>query len=126
MGVKTSISWTDATWNPARGCSIVSPGCHNCYAMRVAARFSAKGEPYEGLAKFSSVKRLPQWTGKVRLVPEHLADPLRWTTPRRVFVNSMSDMFHDGLSNEHIAAVFGVMAASTRHTFQLLTKRARR
>ncbi len=126
MGVKTEISWTESTWNPVRGCSIVSPGCHNCYAMRVAARFSAKGEPYEGLAKFSSVKRLPQWTGKVRLVREHLADPMRWTRPRRVFVNSMSDLFHEALSNEDIGAVFGVMAASPKHSFQILTKRAMR
>jgi len=94
--------------------------------MNVAARFSGKGQPYEGLAKFSSVKRLPQWTGKVRLVPEHLADPLRWTKPRRIFVNSMSDLFHEKLTNKEIAAVFGVMSAAPMHTFQILTKRARR
>jgi protein gp37 len=94
--------------------------------MGVAARFSDAGQPYEGLAKFSSKRRLPQWTGKVRLVPEHLADPLRWTKPRRIFANSMSDLFHEELSNEAIAAVFGVMAAAPQHTFQVLTKRARR
>lgn len=126
MGTKTKIEWTESSWNPTRGCSVVSPGCENCYAMHVAARFSDKGQPYEGLAKFSSVKRLPQWTGKVRIVPEHLGDPLRWTRPRRVFVNSMSDLFHEGLSNDEIAAVFGVMAAATQHTFQVLTKRAKR
>lgn len=126
MGEATKIQWTDATWNPVRGCNVVSDGCANCYAMGVAARFSDKGKPYEGLARFSDKRRLPQWTGEVRLVPEHLADPLRWTKPRRVFVNSMSDLFHEKLSNEQIAAVFGVMAAAPRHTFQCLTKRAKR
>ena len=126
MGDSTKIQWTESTWNPVRGCSVVSPGCENCYAMGVAARFSGEGQPYEGLAKFSPSRRLPQWTGKVRLVPEHLADPLRWTKPRRIFVNSMSDLFHEGLTNEEIAAVFGVMSACPQHTFQILTKRAKR
>jgi protein gp37 len=133
MGSKTSIEWTrgddgreGCTWNPVRGCSIVSPGCENCYAMRVAARFSNKDEPYEGLARFSPKRRIPQWTGKVRLVEEHLADPIRWTRPRRIFVNSMSDLFHEKLSDDEIAAVFGVMASAPRHTFQILTKRATR
>ncbi len=121
---KTKIQWTDTSWNPVRGCSVISAGCENCYAMNVAARFSGEGQPYEGLARFSKERRLPQWTGKVRLVPEHLGDPLRWTKPRRVFVNSMSDLFHDELSNEQIASVFGVMAAASTHTFQVLTKRA--
>ncbi len=133
MGTKTSIEWTRGddgsagrTWNPVRGCSIVSPGCENCYAMRVAARFSAEGEPYEGLARFSPKRRIPQWTGKVRIVPEHLADPIRWTRPSRIFVNSMSDLFHEKLSDDEIAAVFGVMASAPKHTFQILTKRAKR
>lgn len=126
MGDSTKIQWTESTWNPVRGCTVVSPGCEHCYAMGVAARFSGKGQPYEGLAKFSPARRLPQWTGAVHLVPEHLADPLRWTRPRRVFVNSMSDLFHERLTNEEIAAVFGVMAAAPRHTFQILTKRAKR
>jgi len=100
--------------------------------MRVAARFSAPGEPYHGLGKFSTRQRLPQWTGKVVLVREHLADPLRWTKPRRVFVNSMSDLFHDGLADSAIDQVLAVMAIcamrETRggHTFQVLTKRSRR
>lgn len=129
---ETSIEWTDVTWNPVRGCSRVSPGCGGargeggCYAERLAARFSGPGLPYEGLARRSEKRGLPQWTGVVRLVPEHLADPLRWKRPRRVFVNSMSDLFHEGLSNETIAAVFGVMAAAPQHTFQILTKRAKR
>ena len=127
MSDDTGIEWTDATWNPIRGCSRVSEGCRHCYAERVAARFSGPGMPYEGLTKIH--KTLPvqrRWNGEVRMVPEHLADPLRWRRPRRVFVNSMSDLFHESLTNEQIAAVFGVMAASPRHTFQVLTKRARR
>jgi protein gp37 len=124
MGDSTSIEWTDATWNPIRGCSRVSAGCTNCYAERVAARFSGKGQPYEGLAKMT--KSGPRWTGKVIAVDDHLGDPLRWDRPRRIFVNSMSDLFHEGLTNWQIAAVFGVMAAAPRHTFQVLTKRADR
>jgi protein gp37 len=124
MGTDTTISWTSATWNPVRGCTRVSAGCENCYAERVAARFSGPGLPYEGLARIG--KNGARWTGKVRMVPEHLADPLRWKKPRRIFVNSMSDLFHEGLTNEEIAAVFGVMAAAPRHTFQVLTKRPER
>jgi protein gp37 len=124
MADGTGISWTDATWNPVRGCSRVSEGCRNCYAERVAARFSGPGQPYEGLA--DRARKGSKWTGAVRLIPEHLADPLKWKRPRRIFVNSMSDLFHESLKNEQIAAVFGVMAMAGRHTFQVLTKRARR
>jgi protein gp37 len=119
------IAWSDETWNQIRGCSRVSTGCTRCYAEEVAARFSGPGLAYEGLATRGS-NGLPRWTGEVRMVPEHLADPLRWKRPRRVFVNSMSDLFHEKLTNEQIAAVFGVMAAAPRHTFQVLTKRAKR
>ncbi len=118
------IAWTEQTWNPIRGCSRVSEGCRNCYAETMAARFSGPGQPYEGLAK--ATPSGPRWTGKARVVEDHLADPLRWTRPRMVFVNSMSDLFHEALTNEQIAAVFGVMAAASRHTFQVLTKRAKR
>jgi len=124
VGERTGIQWTSATWNPVRGCSRVSEGCRHCYAEVVAARFSGPGLPYEGLAR--RVGGEARWTGKVRMVPEHLADPLRWKKPRRIFVNSMSDLFHEGLSFEQIAAVFGVMAAAGRHTFQVLTKRPQR
>lgn len=119
------ISWTDQTWNPVRGCSRVSAGCEHCYAETQAARFCGEGEPYHGLVRRTERGRA-QWTGAVRVVPEHLGDPLRWQRPRRVFVNSMSDLFHENLSSEDIAAVFGVMAASPTHTFQVLTKRANR
>lgn len=124
MGAKSSIEWTDATWNPIRGCSRISEGCLHCYAEGVAARFSGPGQPYEGLALRK--KSGPAWTGEVGFVPEHLGDPLRWKRPRRIFVNSMSDLFHEKLSNEQIAAVFGVMTASPQHTFQVLTKRPNR
>lgn len=126
MGETTGISWTDSTWSPLRGCSVASPGCENCYAAGIAARFSGSGLPFEGFAKKSAKRGLPQWTGKVELRPEHLADPLRWRKGRRIFVSSMSDVFHEELSNEDIAAIFGVMAAAPQHTFQVLTKRAER
>lgn len=121
---ETSIQWTDATWNPTRGCSRVSAGCERCYAERVAHRFSGPGEPYEGLTM--NTGKGPRWTGEVRLVPEKLAEPLRWRKPRRVFVDSMSDLFHEAVPFEYIAAVFGVMAACPQHTFQVLTKRPER
>lgn len=127
MADKTGISWTDATWNPIRGCSRISAGCVNCYAERVAGRFSGPGMPYEGLVKIS--RTLPvqrRWNGVVRMVPEHLADPLRWRKPRRIFVNSMSDLFHEGLDDEQIDLVFAAMLLAPRHTFQVLTKRAKR
>jgi protein gp37 len=125
----TGIQWTDATWNPTRGCSRVSPGCDNCYAMRQARRQSGAGAAYEGL----TVLRPPtasrpgvDWSGKVVLAKGALDVPLGWRKPRRIFVNSMSDLFHHALSDEEIAAVFGVMAACPQHTFQVLTKRPER
>jgi len=120
----TSIEWTDATWNPVRGCSRVSEGCRNCYAERQAARFRGDGDPFHGFAY--SDKAGPHWTGRVELIPSKLEEPLRWKKPRRIFVNSMSDLFHEKLSDEAIAAVFGVMAACPQHTFQVLTKRPKR
>lgn len=114
------ITWTEETWNPIRGCSKVSAGCANCYAETMAARFSGEGQPYAGLIEEGC------WNGKARLVREHLEDPLRWRRPRRVFVNSMSDLFHESLSFDEIASIFGVMAAAPQHTFQVLTKRAAR
>lgn len=124
MGDKTGIQWTDATWNPLRGCSRVSKGCTLCYAEKIAHRFSGPGEPYEGLISLG--QKGPRWNGNIKLVPDKLADPIHWTKSRMVFVNSMSDLFHSGVSNEYIAAVFGIMAASSKHTFQVLTKRPER
>lgn len=117
----TGIEWTDATWNPVRGCSRVSEGCRNCYAERVAARFSGEKLPFNGL-----VNAHGRWNGTVRLVGAALTKPLSWRNPRRIFVNSMSDLFHESLTNEEIARVFGVMAKTRWHTFQVLTKRAER
>lgn len=124
MSAKTGIEWTDETWNPIRGCSRVSEGCRHCYAERMAGRFSGPGQPYEGLAK--RVGGEARWTGKVRFDPKRLEDPLRWRKPRRVFVNSMSDLFHESLPDEVIADIFMVMALARRHTFQVLTKRPER
>lgn len=128
MSATTKIEWTRGddgiagkTWNPVRGCSIVSPGCVNCYAMKHAHRFSGPGKPYEGLTK--QTKAGPQWTGKVRLVVDALLEPLSWRKPRRVFVNSMSDLFHEAVPDVFIERVFSVMALAERHTFQVLTKR---
>jgi protein gp37 len=119
---KTGISWTDATWNPIRGCSRVSEGCRHCYAETMAARFNKPGQPYHGLVK-RRISGEAHWTGKVVLVLEHMLDPWRWQRPRRIFTNSMSDLFHENLSNIEIALIFAIMSASARHTFQVLTKR---
>ncbi|MBZ5700274.1 MAG: phage Gp37/Gp68 family protein [Acidobacteriia bacterium] len=121
MGEKTKIEWTDATWNPIRGCSRVSEGCRNCYAESIAARFSGTGRPYEGLAEFKGGDA--RWTGEVRLIEKHLEDPLHWKEPQRIFVNSMSDLFHPGVKLEWLADIFGVMARAPQHTYQILTKR---
>lgn len=132
MSDDSKIEWTDATWNPIRGCSRVSAGCARCYAERVAARFSGPGLPYEGLVRIGAAGKPTGWNGTVRMVPEHLADPLRWRRPRRVFVNSMSDLFHESLPDSAIDRVFAVMMVSSLHatrgghTFQSLTKRAKR
>lgn len=117
------IAWTDQTWNPIRGCSRVSEGCRNCYAERVARRFSGPGMPYEGLTDSRG-----HWNGTVRLVREHLGDPLRWRRPRKIFVNSMSDLFHESLHKSDIDQVFDVMRLTRtlykrKHIFQVLTKR---
>ena len=119
MSDKSRIEWTDATWNPIRGCSRVSAGCQHCYAETVAHRFSKPGMPYAGLIHPTT----KGWNGKVTFVPEVLDQPIRWKKPRLIFVNSMSDLFHETVSNEVIAAIFGVMAATPHHTYQVLTKR---
>lgn len=122
---KTSIEWTDVTWNPTRGCNRVSPGCKNCYAERQAARFKDVGQPFHGFVKIHTNGE-PRWTGKVELVEDKLSEPLRWRKPQRVFVNSMSDLFHEALPDDAIDRVFAVMALCPHHTFQILTKRPER
>jgi protein gp37 len=114
MSQQSSIEWTDATWNPVRGCTKVSPGCKHCYAETFAERFrDVPGHPY-------------QQGFDLRLVPEKLAEPFRWKTPRTIFVNSMSDLFHEGVPDAYILAVANVMRAANWHIYQLLTKRATR
>lgn len=130
MSDKTSIEWTDASWNPVRGCSRVSEGCRNCYAEVLAARFSGPGMWGEGLAamvKTPDGKTDHRWTGKVEPAPHHvLTKPLRWRKPRRIFVNSTSDLCHEDVPDEAIDMVFAIMALSPQHTFQILTKRPER
>jgi protein gp37 len=128
---KTTIEWTDRTWSPVRGCSRVSEGCRHCYAERQAARFSTGPDdpkrrqgPFQGFVQITNGH--PQWTGKVELIEKHLENPLHWRKPQRVFVNSMSDLFHEALPDEAIDRVFAVMALCPQHTFQVLTKRPER
>ena len=120
MGDNSTIEWTDASWNPVTGCSKVSPGCAHCYAESLTLRF----------AKPWGAPELP-WTpqnaeANVILHPERLRQPLAWTRPRMIFVNSMSDLFHEQVPDEFIAEVFSVMAAASHHIFQVLTKRPER
>lgn len=121
MAQKSAIEWTDSTWNPVRGCSRVSDGCAGCYAESIARRFSGPGKPYEGL-----IHSTGRWNGKIHLAEDHLLDPISWGKGRRIFVNSMSDLFHEAIPFEYIDKVFAVMACTTRHTYQVLTKRPQR
>lgn len=120
----SKIEWTDETWNPVVGCSIVSPGCTNCYAMKMAGRLEAIGVPhYAGTT--AKTKAGFVWTGKMEPAPEHIRfQPLRWRRPRRIFVNSMSDLFADGVPRELIDQVFATMVLTPHHQHQILTKRA--
>lgn len=114
MSERSEIEWTDATWNPVRGCTKISPGCAHCYAETFAERFrGVPGHPYE--QGFD-----------LRLVPEKLTEPLRWRRPRMIFVNSMSDLFHKGVPDDYIVAVARTMTLAKWHTFQVLTKRSER
>lgn len=125
--MSTAIEWCDETWNPVVGCSRVSAGCYNCYAIGVAGRNLC--EQHRGLTKVrpkGSSRPGQDWTGEVRTLPARLGEPLKWRKPRRVFVNSMSDLFHDRVPFEFVAAVFGVMSVSYQHTFLILTKRPAR
>ena len=114
MSDHSKIEWTDATWNPVRGCTKVSPGCTHCYAETLAERFrGVPGHPYE--QGFD-----------LRLVPEKIVEPFRWGTPKRIFVNSMSDLFHEDIPDPYIGAVAGAMRLADWHTYQVLTKRSER
>ena len=120
----SAIEWTDKTWNPVRGCARVSPGCEHCYAEVQARRMDHPGGAYEGLTE--SGRSGPRWNGRVRLVPEKLEEPLGWGRPCRVFVNSMSDLFHPTVPETFVSEVFDVMGRAGRHEFQVLTKRSER
>jgi protein gp37 len=114
MSEHSEIEWTDATWNPVRGCTKITPGCDHCYAETFAERFrGVEGHPYE--QGFD-----------LRLVPEKLAEPLRWKTPKSVFVNSMSDLFHKDVPEDYVEAVCRVLERANWHTYQVLTKRSSR
>ncbi len=127
MSRTTGIEWTDATWNPIRGCSRVSEGCRNCYAETVANRFCGPGSPYEGVVQIGADgKGNGKWNGQIKFVEKHLLDPLKWKKPQRIFVNSMSDLFHENVTDEMRDKIFAVMALCPQHTFQVLTKRPER
>ena len=114
LSLNSKIEWTDATWNPIRGCTKISPGCAHCYAETFAERFrGVAGHPYE--QGFD-----------LKLIPEKLAEPLRWPKPKMVFVNSMSDLFHEGVTDDYIEQVCLIMQRANWHTFQVLTKRSQR
>jgi protein gp37 len=114
MSDHSAIEWTDATWNPVRGCTKISPGCTHCYAETFAERFrGVPGHPYK-------------YGFDLRLVPDKLSEPLRWAGRRTVFVNSMSDLFHEAVPEPYVRAVVAMMKATPWHTYQVLTKRAER
>src|SRR5438552_3509562 len=114
MAQLSSIEWTDATWNPVTGCTKVSPGCKHCYAERMAKRLQSMGQPRYRNAF------------EPTLQPDVINQPLDWRKPRVVFVNSMSDLFHERVPLDYLKKVFGVMAEADWHTFQILTKRSER
>lgn len=119
------IEWTDATWNPVAGCSVVSAGCSHCYAMEMAKRLEAMGvEKYAGLTRRSGNRTV--WNGTVREDDAALSIPRRWKKPRKIFVNSMSDLFHECVSDRFILAVWRVMRETPHHNYQILTKRPER
>ncbi len=122
MGDSSNIEWTEATWNPIAGCSVISPGCTNCYAMRMAERLAAMGQQkYFGLTRRSGGRA--KWNGRINLDEEVLGAPYNWKS-RMIFVNSMSDLFHDNVPVDFIQKVFDVMKYCPQHIFQVLTKRS--
>lgn len=122
---ETQIEWTDSTWNPVAGCSIITAGCTHCYAMEMAKQLEAMGiEKYSGLTRKTGKRTV--WNGVVREDREALAIPYGWKKPRKIFVNSMSDLFHEGVSDKFILRVWNVMRETPRHNYQILTQRPER
>lgn len=127
MGDRTGIEWSDATWNPVAGCTKVSAGCKHCYAERMAWRLRRMEESRGESGVYGAVvDERGRWNGRMVVNEASLALPLRWKKPRAIFVNSMSDLFHEGVADEFIDRVFAVMALCPQHTFLVLTKRATR
>lgn len=145
MATESMIEWTDATWNPVVGCARVSEGCRNCYAehaaLSVVRRLDAlngmgklKGTGVRTLQAYEDVLRvsrhdgglMPRWNGTAVFMPDRIGEPLKWRQPKRVFVNSMSDLFHEDITDDQIAEIFTIMIRCPQHTFQVLTKRPRR
>jgi protein gp37 len=125
MGSNSNIEWTEATWNPIAGCTIISPGCTNCYAMRMAARLEAMGQrKYAGTTRFSGGRA--KWNGTIVLDRVALGVPEKWKDSKLIFVNSMSDLFHNDVPIHFIQEVFTTMEKTPQHTYQVLTKRADR
>ena len=125
MGTQSNIEWTEATWNPIAGCNVVSPGCTNCYAMRMAARLQAIGiGKYQHTTRKSGRRHV--WTGKIKVDESALETPLSWHKPKRIFVNSMSDLFHESVDDAVVLRVWRTMEKANWHTFQILTKRPER
>jgi len=122
MATSSDIEWTDATWNPIAGCRMVSPGCTNCYAQRMAARLQAMGlKKYQGTTRRSG--RRAVWTGRINIDERAIEAPLTWRKPMRVFVNSMSDLFQEGIEENVVSHIWEVMAKASWHSFQILSKR---
>lgn len=129
MASRSSIEWTNTTWNPVVGCRKVSAGCAHCYAEKMAARQAGMARHHPGGVvrdHYLAVMKGGRWNGRVELVPEVLDAPARWRQPRLVFANSMSDLFHDDVPVDYIKQVFEVMHRNARHTYQVLTKRSQR
>jgi len=125
MAETSSIEWTDATWNPVTGCSLVSEGCRNCYAAELAATRLKNHPSREGLAR-KNADGVAEFTGEIRVNRDWLYQPMGWRKPRRIFVCAHSDLFHEGVPDEVIDKVFAVMALTPHHTYQVLTKRPER
>lgn len=129
MALNSSIEWTETTWNPITGCTKISPGCDNCYAIREAHRLAGNPNLAVRKAYKGTTHRLngrTNWTGILRTIPSRLEQPLQWKQPRRIFVNSMSDLFHEDVPSSYIRVVADVMKTADWHTYQVLTKRAPR